>query len=302
MATPTVRLTDADDLFHGSGAAEDILGLDGSDTIFGGAGDDRLFSNDEFSFTYWDDGTLTDKESYLDGGAGNDEIELFATDRAVGIGGDGNDVVVARSYGAAVGQGGDGSDVLGVSGERGDVRAYGGSGDDVVSVKARHGHASGFGGSGDDELSVDISARATLRGGSGDDVMVVTGATSDQVTVLVGGTGADVMQGDSAGVEIYRFGANHTGIGDRADEVWYFAENDRIDLSGIDANGDAPGDGSFTWIGRGVDPDVGEVSYRDTSIDGQQAALLTFNDGHGDHQIVLIRPADLNLAGDDFLL
>lgn len=302
MATPTVRLTDADDLFHGTALSEDILGLAGSDTIFGGAGDDRLFSNDEFSFTHWDDGTLTDKASYLDGGAGNDEIESFATDLAVGIGGEGNDVVVARSYSAALGRGGAGSDVLGVSGDRGDAWAYGGSGDDVVSVKARHGHAWGFGGSGDDELSVDKSAAATLRGGAGDDVMVVTGATSEQVTLLVGGTGADVMQGDSAGIEIYRFDANHTGVGDRADEVWYFDEKDRIDLRGIDANGDAPGDGSFTWAGRGVAPGVGEISYRDTSIDGEHAALLTFNDGHGDHQIVLIRPADLNLAADDFLL
>ena len=48
--------------------------------IFGGGGGDRLFSNDEFSFTYWDDRTLTDPASYLDGGNGNDEIE-FVRDR-----------------------------------------------------------------------------------------------------------------------------------------------------------------------------------------------------------------------------
>jgi Ca2+-binding RTX toxin-like protein len=302
MATPSVRLTPADDLYFGTDTSEDIFGLDGSDMIFGGGGGDRLFSNDEFSFTYWDDRTLTDPASYLDGGDGNDEIESFATDFAVGIGGAGNDDVIARSYGSAFGRGGSGNDVVGVSGEQGDAWAYGGQGNDIVAVKARYGHARGFGGAGDDELSADHSARATLRGGAGGDVLVVTGATTEQVTVMAGGTGADVMQGDGDGVEIYRFGREHTGVGDRADRVWYFDEEDRIDLSGIDADGDEPGDQGFTWRGRGGDPSVGEISYRETSVDDNPAILLRFNDGHGEHEIILIRPGDTNLAADDFLL
>ncbi len=302
MTTPIVRLTNADDIFSGTERADTILGLGGSDTIHGRGGDDRLFSYDEMSFAQWYDRTLTDKASYIDGGAGNDEIESFGTQRAVGIGGSGNDSVIARSYGSAKGEGGTGNDVVGVSGERGEAWADGGAGDDLVAVKSRYGNAVGLGGAGNDELSMDRSARGTLMGGAGNDTMVVTGANPGQVTLMVGGTGRDIMQGDSAGIEIYRFKEGHTGAGARADVIRVFGEEDKIDLSPIDANGAARGDGSFRWVGRTADPKPGEVGYHETTIDGAHAVVVSFDYGQGNHEIVLLQPQDPTLSAADFML
>lgn len=302
MTTPTVRLTNADDIFAGTDRAEEVLGLGGSDMIFGRGGDDRLFSYDETSFSMWYDRTLTDKASHIDGGAGNDEIESYGTERAVGFGGTGDDSVFVRSYGTARGSGGAGNDLLGVSGEHGDAWASGGPGDDVIAVKARYGMAVGLGGAGNDELSVDHSARGKLVGGAGDDLMVVTGAGKGQVTTMIGGHGRDVMQGEDDGIEIYRFKEGHTGTGLRADVIRVFGEEDVIDLSVIDANGGANGDGAFKWVGRNADPRPGEVGYHETTIDGAHAVVVTFDYGQGDQEIVLFQPHDTHLSAADFML
>jgi hypothetical protein len=302
MAIKLLRLTGADDAFTGTDEAEEIHGLGGSDRVLGRGGDDRLFSDDELSFSSWLDRTLKDRASYLDGGDGDDELESFAIADSFATGGSGDDVVVSRSYGAAVGRGGIGDDVLGVSGERGDARAEGGAGHDLVSVKALHGHATALGGAGDDELSVDRSESGELLGGSGDDLLVVTGAKDGQVTQMVGGAGKDVMQGENNGNEAYRFREGHTGSGDRADEVRYFGEEDVIDLSGIDANGAGPGEGSFAWVGRNRDPGTGEISFHEVANSGFVATVVTYDHGGGDREILLTNPRVDGLSADDFVL
>lgn len=302
MTTPTVRLTNADDIFFGTDRAEEIQGLGGSDTIYGRGGDDRLFSHDEMSFSLWYDRTLTDKASYIDGGPGDDEIESYGTEHAVGIGGPGDDSVIVRSYGSAKGTGGAGNDLLGVSGEHGDAWASGGAGDDIIAVKARYGMAMGLGGEGNDQLSIDHSARGKLIGGSGDDLMVVTGAGEGQVTTMIGGFGRDVMQGEDGAIEIYRFKEGHTGTGLRADVIRVFGEEDVIDLSPIDANGAAHGDGAFKWVGRNADPRPGEVGYHETTIGGAHAVVVSFDYGQGDQEIVLFQPHDTHLSAADFML
>jgi Ca2+-binding RTX toxin-like protein len=302
MTTRTIRLSGADDLFRGGARDETIYGMAGSDRIHGGGGDDRLFADDADTFGKWLDGTLTDKESWIDGGAGNDEIESDALCRSTAFGGDGHDSVVSRSQHDAFAHGGAGNDIIGVTGDFGRATAHGGDGDDIVTVWAPHGHARGFSGNGNDVLSMDRSRSGYLGGGAGDDMLIVSDATSTQVTDLDGGAGKDLLQGNAGTIERFVFRAEDTGVGRRADQVLFFGEEDTIDLSRIDANGDAAGNGRFRFAGSDRDPAPGEVGWHAAVVGGEKVAIVTFDDGSGDHEIVLRYAEDTRLAASDFLL
>ncbi|MEK0081610.1 hypothetical protein [Benzoatithermus flavus] len=302
MTTKTIRLKGGDDFFCGNAGDDVIYGMGGSDRIHGGAGDDRLFSNDENSFTQWLDGTLTDRESWIDGGAGNDEIESDALHRSTAYGGSGDDSIVSRSHHDAFAWGGAGSDIIGVTGGDGVAKAYGDDGNDNVTVWAPQGRAEGYGGNGDDTLSVDRSLSGLLSGGAGNDLLVVSDATATQVTELDGGTGRDLLQGNTGTIERFVFRAEDTGIGKNADQILFFGEEDTIDLSRIDANGAAPGDAGFRFVGRDENPATGEVGWHRSTIGREAVIVVTFDDGSGNHEIVLRFAEDTKPAASDFLL
>jgi len=125
----------------------------------------------------------------------------------------GNDTVFG-SDGADEINGGAGHDVL-----------WGNAGDDLIL--GRNGNDVLWGGEGDD----------VLRGGDGDDV-------------LIGGPGQDRLQG-GPGADVFRFLDVSESVRGRADRIVDFEPGvDLIDLSAIDADGDASnGDTAFAWIG-----------------------------------------------------
>jgi Ca2+-binding RTX toxin-like protein len=302
MTTKTVRLSGSDDLFRGSAADEIIYGMGGSDRIYGGGGDDRLFSHDENTFGRWLDGTLTDPESWIDGGAGNDEIESDALYRSTAYGGSGDDSVVSRSHHDAFAWGGAGDDIIGVTGGDGVAKACGGDGNDILTAWAPEGRAEAYGGNGDDTLSMDRSASGLLAGGAGNDLLVVSDATATQRTELDGGTGRDLLQANGGTKESFLFRAGDTGIGAQADQILFFGEEDRIDLSRIDANGAAKGEGCFRFVGQDRDPAAGEVGWYKATLEGEAVIVVTLDDGSGNQEIVLRYASDTKLAAGDFLL
>jgi Ca2+-binding RTX toxin-like protein len=302
MAMRIVRLTNADDVFHGSREDEALYGLDGSDKLFGKGGDDRIFSNDEASFSTWLEGRTSDQESFIDGGAGHDHIDSYAREVSIALGGSGDDAVFSRADNIARGFGGAGDDVLGVSSERGQAWAQGDAGNDVLTVWAHQGHAFASGGAGDDIVSLDRSLSGKLVGGSGDDLLIVSYAAAGTEVELVGGPGKDVLQGGEAGVERYVFRDGDTGIGASADQILFFGEEDVIDLSRIDADRHTPEHDTFHFIGRAEDPGPGEVAYFNTTYEDEPVRLVTFDNGSGSQEIVLRFASDTELAANDFLL
>jgi Ca2+-binding RTX toxin-like protein len=101
-------------------------------------------------------------------------------------------------------------------------------------------------GKGDDSVTIG-SGDANVKLGAGDDLLV-SGSGSD---VITSGLGIDIVTG-GLGADVFVFsGASETGIvAATLDNITDFSqsEGDKIDLSRIDATGDA-GDGTFTFIG-----------------------------------------------------
>lgn len=158
------RVSFPDDVADAKGF-RDLVPENNGDTLFGGAGDDRIWGQD-------DDDTLFGGQGhdYLDGGVDDDLIAGDEGDDTV-LGNQGNDRII----------GGRGNDTL--FGGAGDDAMTGNGGDDVMS-----------GGIGDD----------MLRGGAGDDA-IDGGAGQDTLRggrgadALFGGQGSDWFRGITAG-------------------------------------------------------------------------------------------------------
>ncbi len=86
-----------------------------------------------------------------------------------------------------------------------------------------------------------------VRGGRGDDT-ITTGAGNDQ---LWGNLGADRLSG-GAGNDSFEYYAVGESTSASRDQILDFGAGDKINLSNIDANGNAAdGDSSFIYLGLG---------------------------------------------------
>ncbi len=272
----------APDLLRGGAGNDRLSGLDGAETILGGAGDDEISGGgggDDLRGQAGDDSVRGGAgDDLISGGGGADRLAGGGgADTARGGGGD--DLVLGGAGGDRI-RGGAGDDTLRgggegdlIHGDRGRDRLGGGAGDDT----ARGGGGEDFiaGGRGADRLSGG-SADDTLRGDAGDDRMfgdsgddlLRGGAGDDRLQgsggddTLIGGGGADVLV-DGAGADRMTGGGGRdvfvfTGAASNAkDIIGDFQDGlDRIDLSAIarvDAFSDldvaAAVDGSTVTIG-----------------------------------------------------
>ncbi|MEM6561474.1 MAG: calcium-binding protein, partial [Planctomycetota bacterium] len=125
------------------------------------------------------------------GGAGNDVIRVDEGDHALDGGAGDDDIAIA--FGGGVIRGGDGNDTLDGGNEDG-VAIFGGDGNDVISAAL----GNLFGEAGDDELTVVRAAFSggggLLDGGSGDDLIRITGAGTN--AEAIGGAGDDIILAD----------------------------------------------------------------------------------------------------------
>lgn len=136
-------------------------------------------------------------------------------------------------------------------------------GKDWMSLGA--GNDTYYGRGGDDYLDDNGGGNDILFGDAGNDTLL-GGAGQDK---LYGGVGNDRLQGDAgndrlegglgtdklfggAGADTFAFkSAAESATGAARDTIFDFshAQHDKIDLSGIDANGSAGGEGVFTYVG-----------------------------------------------------
>jgi len=289
-----IRGGDGNDYAKGDDGDDTIGGDAGNDSLFGGAGNDRVNGNAGADTLYGEAGNDRvagqDGDDYVDGGAGNDALfgEL-GNDRLVGGTGDdylagavGNDALFGMADNDFL-AGQDGDDYL--DGGDGNDSLYGDAGNDVLR-----------GGNGNDYLKAGAGADA-LEGQAGDDNLVA-GADND---TLNGGAGADQLRGEGGADRFIFASAADSPAGGAMDIILDFdrVEGDKIDLSLIDANGGAAGNGAFTFIGgNAFSGAAGELRVEMVGADARVLGDLN-GDGVADFSFMV---SATTLQNTDFVL
>ncbi|MCK9540513.1 MAG: hypothetical protein M0R03_00615 [Novosphingobium sp.] len=195
----TVNGGDGDDLITVS--AEDDV------SVLGGAGNDTITVaprsrdlNGDGDTVDANEGTVTVEDTYVDGGSGNDVINVTVDDDLNVHGGSGNDTIVATFHNINTS-----SPTLYVTNVS---TVTGGDGDDSITVNLFEqagsvaSQATVDGGAGNDHITInygagtDIAAgldhTATVSGGDGNDT-IVANTIADTATTIIGGAGNDVI-------------------------------------------------------------------------------------------------------------
>lgn len=191
----------------------------------------------------------------IDGGAGDDYIEVYQAYDDTLIGGSGNDTLRAQE-GKDLLSGGDGADWL--EGYWGDDTVYGGEGADEVSgdagndvlhgeggndtVYAGYGNDTVVGGDGNDSI-YGFSGDDDLTGGAGADVI----DASDGNDRAFGGAENDMVKGGSGNDELGGGSGNDTVVGGRGVDTLYGGDGDDILRGEQGANLLEGGGGSDTF-------------------------------------------------------
>jgi Ca2+-binding RTX toxin-like protein len=271
---------DGNDSLYGDGDADQLYGGDGRDDLHGGSGDDLMYGGDGDDTLDGDNGHDT-----MYGGLGDDLYRVndsgdIAIDALNGVGG-GYDTVqsTASNYQLAANSGIE--KLVLMSG------AYGGVGNALDNVIEGNGTGNLLdGGSGDDILS----------GGGGHDI--VKGGLGDDV--INGGAGVDTLYGGDG--SLHSSGDRDTFVFSSAAEAWgdtvwdFHHGRDRIDLSGIDANGSTLNiNEAFVFIGSAAfdaNDATGQVRFENGVLYGSINANPT-----ADFHITLMGTVELT-AGD----
>ncbi|WP_342235408.1 calcium-binding protein [Inquilinus sp. OTU3971] len=288
-------------VISGDNGDDTLAGNDGDDSLSGGAGDDGLDGGDGADRLVGGDGVDT-----IHGGADNDSVDA----------GTGNDLVFGEA----------GHD--GLTGGAGDDRLDGGDGNDTLDGGA--GADTLIGGAGIDTANYAASATwvalnlATGASSGGD----AQGDTLSGIEQVLGSAQADILTGDSdantlwgmAGDDVLAGGGNgdvlkggagndrfvYTVLSDSAvsglgkDTIADFTAGDRIDLSAIDADGNAAnGDTAFSFGTGDYTRHAGEL--RVVTYGSVQVVYVDVNgDKASDFAINVV--SDHPLTAADFLL
>ena len=257
-----------DTLLSGSGD-DTVAGGTGADIIVGGEGDDVLIGNDGDDTIVGDEGN-----DFILGGDGNDHI----------IAGDGNDWVNAGTGRDVVDLGAGDDTVVASWGDWGDVYR-GGEGVDTYDMAAVT-----------SDTTVDLGVGVASSSQSGVDMIsdfenVITGAGND---TIIANSSANVMTG-GAGDDTFVFNSVADADGTHITD---FAPGDTIDLSGIAANYNFAGDGSFDLLGEGATfSQAGQLIVR---TDGDDLIVEGNVDNNNDADFAIRVSGKPNLDPSDF--
>jgi Ca2+-binding RTX toxin-like protein len=261
------------DVLLGNAAANVLSGGAGNDVLEGRGGNDKL-----------DGGTGNDD---MRGGVGDDEYIVDAAgDKVTELAGEGTDRVLSSiDYTLE-----DNVEDLDLTGSA--ISGTGNNLDNRINGNALGNRLSGGGGN-------DL-----LSGAAGNDVL----SGGDGIDRLIGGSGADRFKAEVNSTEV------STKRGDMSlDMILDFnrAEGDKIDLSGIDFNGNAAGNGTFRFVGKADGKVAGDVSWKsfgnvnaaenalgiDLDDEGGPISVIfghTDNDGVADFALVLYNTSNVS--------
>jgi Ca2+-binding RTX toxin-like protein len=304
-----IRGFGGNDSLAGLGGADTLDGGVGADTMAGGAGDDLYIVNSSADLVIEAAGEGVDTIRVAGSLALPEEVEVLEITGTGNFSGTGNaaDNRIVGNAGNNLLAGLGGADLL-----------DGGAGLDTASYLASAGGvavslASGTGTGGDaegdtlhgienligsalaDTLEGDGHANR-LEGRSGND-WLDGGAGAD---TLIGGAGADTLDGGE-GEDRFVFGsASHSGNAAPDRIADFEAGLDLIDLSAIDANGAAAGNGAFLWGGQ----DAAVVAFSVTWFEsGGTTVVQGDTNGKGGAELrIVLSGTGLGLAASDFVL
>jgi Ca2+-binding RTX toxin-like protein len=247
------------------GGRDMVFGGDSADNILAGAGNDMVFGEAGDDRIFGEAG-----DDFVEAGAGNDLV----------VGGEGDDTFLASV--------GDGDDVY-----YGDEMS-GGSGKDTLDMSQIRA-----------DITVDLGSGHMNRGSAqsaetGSDVLwsvetFIGGAGNDQITA---GRSVNVMDG-GAGNDTYRFLSSSDADGD---VIAGFEPGDRIDLSRIDANGAAEGDGAFTLVSSAFTGPGQLLVSHESRDDGDYTVVEGNLSGDGGSEFKIDIKGHHNLTANDFSL
>ncbi|MEJ5988997.1 calcium-binding protein [Ramlibacter sp. PS3R-8] len=226
--TYSVRGSNGNDQVTGASGFQNLQGNYGNDTLLGGDGNDWLFGLTGGDKTALSPTTMFTDNDSLDGGAGNDLLR----------GDFGNDIL----------QGGTGVDTM--EGGTGNDTYYVDAATDIVTEVTAGGNDTVISTAASFTLSAQVESGQIAAAGAAN----LTGNTL--ANTLMGGAGANVLKGGAGkdtlsgrgGADTFDFDlVTESGItaGTR-DVILDFNGNDLLDLSTIDANGTAAGNGAFS--------------------------------------------------------
>jgi Ca2+-binding RTX toxin-like protein len=287
----TVYGGDGNDTIFTGDDADRVFGRDGNDYIDGGFDNDSLYGNAGFDTIIGDEGNDS-----IDGGAGNDLIfggrDLTTAD-PVNIPDDEGDLrplndadFITGNHGDDTIYGLDDDDTL--DGGDGNDLIFGGNDDDIVG--GGDGNDTGYGDGGNDSLFGDAGADV-LFGGAGDDLLDggigSDGLSGDQGDdLLIGADGEDTLEGGDGNDTLQAGVGNDTliaGIG--ADSLYGGFGRDFMDL-GRDGRPDDQGDLAF----GGFDQDtITGVGIGDTIFGGG-------NGGSSDQDTLVLRGPNVRVV------
>ncbi len=259
----------------GNGLDNIVLTREANDSVEGRGGHDEIRTGDGTDWLSGGEGNDT-----LDGGAGADTIEAGGgADRILGgtggdqIRGDGGDDHIDAGDGVDFVYAGDGNDSI--YGQTGDDFLHGEIGNDLLSGDG--GHDWLHGGDGND----------TIHGGSGDDK-------------IHGNAGVDMLTG-GAGADRFIFKLQSDSTSGQLDRIMDFKPGeDRIDLSGIDANSTLGGNQAFSFsAARHFFTGAGDL-WTTAGLLGDTVEADLNGDGITDFKILVVGQWDLKAT--DFIL
>ena len=271
-------------VLDGNAGVDTFLGGNGNDTLSGGAGADKLFGNENNDTLNGGDGNDT-----LDGGNGTDTI----------TGGNGNDVIYGGDNDISLDGGAD-TDTLVVIGDFNDgvnaqianienVLLSETAGLDLILEAQNEGFnitGSSFGdfiqgGSGNDTINGG-SGNDTIRGGAGQDTM----------------TGGGVGDADQFVFDAIGDSTTNTATADRITDFELAVTNELINLSAIDANGSAGGNGAFTVVAANAGFVDGQITYSHASGD----TVVRVDVANSTDQMLFVLTGIHSLTTNDFIL
>jgi Ca2+-binding RTX toxin-like protein len=261
----------------GAGADLVVLQEGGSDRVDGGGGDDLLYFGAAFG--------TGDK---ADGGAGYDTVGLLGNYSLV-LAAD----ALVRVEKLALYSSGDPAAPNSYVITSHDSNVAGGQQLMVVALSLGAGETLTFNGQAETDGSFNI------RGGKGADVLTGS-ATADQI---YGNLGADTLAG-GGGKDWFEYFSAAESTAQARDTILDFAAGDRINLAGIDADGNAAnGDTRFAFIGSGAFSGVAG-QLRVTAAQGGGYLVEGDIDGNGVADLVILvhTPGGHVLGAGDFLL
>ena len=261
------------------GAGGDLVVLDagGNDLVSGGGGDDYL---------YW--GAAFTNADKADGGAGFDTVGLLGS---YSFAFDADDLVSIEKL--AFYSSGNAAAPNSYSFTMHDANVAAGQQMMIVGQSLLATEAFTFNGAAETDGSFNV------RGGAGADT-ITGGAKGDTIW---GALGADTLKG-GAGNDVFEYLSTAESTAGGADVILDFARGDKINLAGIDADGNAAnGDTKFTWLGEGAF--TGQAGQLRVSHHPQYATVWvveadTDGDSVADFTLYLVTPAGFLPEKNDF--